>query len=234
MNNNPILPKVIPCKNHTINSPVINCVHWDTDQECNTSCSIDVIKNPDFNFCVKCDKRKSLESSHAEPSRLVNENIIVSEIKKDIDLKIKKLRDKAQEGIKKGAELKKQMKSEKSFIEKASSYLKAESSQATQGKISKENFEKRKEICMNCEFRVNNIPLPNKQPNHDSIGWCKGGCGCSVGNPRAALSEKLYMPTLRCPKGKFEEEKGEGFKVSDTLDSAKGIIKSVKSLFTKE
>ena len=145
MNNNPILPKVIPCKNHTINLPVINCVHWDTDQECNTSCSIDVIKNPDFNFCIRCDKRKSIESSYVESSRLVNENIIVSEIKKDIDLKIKKLRDKAQEGIKKGAELKKQMKSEKSFIEKASSYLKAESSQATQGKISKENFEKRME-----------------------------------------------------------------------------------------
>ena len=219
MNNNPILPKVIPCKNHTINLPVINCIHWSTNQECDTSCAINVTKNPDFNFCIRCDKRKSIESSYVESSRIVEGNVILSETKED---------------IKKGAELKKQMKSEKSFIEKASSYLKAESSQATQGKISKENFEKRKEICMNCEFRVNNIPLPNKQPNHDSIGWCKGGCGCSVGNPRAALSEKLYMPTLRCPKGKFEEEKGEGFKVSDTLDSAKGIIKSVKSLFTKE
>jgi hypothetical protein len=219
MNNNPILPKVIPCKNHTINLPVINCIHWSTNQECDTSCAINVTKNPDFNFCIRCDKRKSIESSYVESSRIVDGNVILSETKED---------------IKKGAESKKQMKSEKSFIEKASSYLKAESSQATKGKISKENFEKRKEICMNCEFRVNNIPLPNKQPNHDSIGWCKGGCGCSVGNPRAALSEKLYMPTLRCPKGKFEEEKGEGFKVSDTLDSAKGIIKSVKSLFTKE
>ena len=42
------------------------------------------------------------------------------------------------------------------------------------------------------------------------------------------------MPTLRCPKGKFAEEKGEGFKVEDTIDSVKGIIKSVKNLLGKD
>jgi hypothetical protein len=42
------------------------------------------------------------------------------------------------------------------------------------------------------------------------------------------------MPTLSCPKGKFGIEKGTGFNVTDAVDSAKGIIKSVKNLFEKD
>lgn len=118
---------------------------------------------------------------------------------------------------------------EKPFMEKAKSYAKAETSQMVQGKVSHEIFEKRKSICMNCEYRV-----PKTREFVDEIGWCKGGCGCSVGNRRAALSQKLYMPTLSCPKGKFGPEKGEGFNVSDVVDSVKGIVTSVKNLFEKD
>lgn len=116
-----------------------------------------------------------------------------------------------------------------SFAEKTKNYIKAEMSQAVSGKVSKEIFEKRKDICMNCEYRV-----PSAGAAKDPIGWCKGGCGCSVGNPRAALSQKLYMPSLSCPRGKFGVEEGQGFNVKDATDSLKGIVKSVKNLFEEK
>jgi hypothetical protein len=112
-----------------------------------------------------------------------------------------------------------------SFIEKTKNYFKAESSQALLGKVSEKIFKKRKQICMACEFRISSAKNAT-----DSIGWCKGGCGCSVGNPRAALSQKLYMPTLSCPKGKFGKEEGRGFSVEDAVDSGKGFFKSLASL----
>lgn len=118
---------------------------------------------------------------------------------------------------------------EPSFAKKAKSYVKAEASQVLEGKVSEEIFEKRKQFCMSCEHRVE-----QHKTYKDSIGWCKGGCGCSLGNPRAALSQKLYMPSLSCPKRKFGPEKGEGFNVSDATDSVKGIISSVKNLFEKD
>lgn len=114
---------------------------------------------------------------------------------------------------------------EPTFTQKTKNYLAAESSQAIQGKVSEKVFKKRKEICMACEFRV-----PSAKNATDSIGWCKGGCGCSVGNPRAGLSQKLYMPTLSCPKGKFGEEEGRGFNINDALNSGKGFFKSLASL----
>jgi len=120
-------------------------------------------------------------------------------------------------------------KAEPSFQEKTKNYIKAESSQMFAGKVSDEIFEKRKAICLTCDLRVQEA-----KNQKDEIGWCKGGCGCVVGNPRAALSQKLYMPTLSCPKGKFGPEKGSGFKVEDAIDSAKGIITSVKNLFEKD
>jgi hypothetical protein len=115
-----------------------------------------------------------------------------------------------------------------SVAEKTINYTKAEISQMFSGKVSEEIFQKRKDICLSCEYRVN----PN--PELESIGWCKGGCGCVVGNPRAGLSQKLYMPSVSCPKKKWGIEKGDGFKVADTLDSIKGVATSVKNLFEKD
>jgi len=119
--------------------------------------------------------------------------------------------------------------SKKSFIEKAKAYMKAEGSQALQGKVDDSVFERRKTICTSCPHLIK-----SKGTAEDVIGWCGGGCGCAVGNPRAALSQKLYMPTLSCPKGKFGAEKGAGFKVEDAVDSAKGILTSVKNFFEKD
>jgi hypothetical protein len=115
-----------------------------------------------------------------------------------------------------------------SFIKKTINYAKAETSQIVSGKVSEDIFENRKKICMSCEH------LTNPKPDVDPIGWCKGGCGCVVGNPRAGLSQKLYIPSVSCPKNKWGTEKGEGFKISDSLDSIKGIATSVKNLFEKD
>lgn len=118
---------------------------------------------------------------------------------------------------------------EKSIVEKVTDYAKAETSQMLQGKVSEEVYEKRKSICMSCEFRVSEA-----KGITDEIGWCKGGCGCVIGNPRAALSQKLYMPSLKCPKKKFTPEHGIGFNLIDGLDSVKGIVTSIKNNLSKE
>lgn len=115
---------------------------------------------------------------------------------------------------------------EPSFSEKAISYGKAEASQMLHGKVSDDIFNKRKELCMACHARV------NPKPDEESIGWCKGGCGCTIGNTRAALSQKLYMPNITCPLKKFGPEKGSGFNINSAIDSISGIATSIQQTIT--
>ena len=115
----------------------------------------------------------------------------------------------------------------KPFLKNVISYTKTEGSQFLSGKVSNEVFEKRKALCMECPRRMN--PTPNTEP----IGWC-ATCGCSAKNLRASLSNKLWMPNLVCPLKKFEQETGEGFNVDDAVNSVKGAIQSVTSLFKPE
>lgn len=110
--------------------------------------------------------------------------------------------------------------------ENIKSYVKAEASQMIQGKVTEEIFEKRKNHCMGCERRKN--PHLETEP----IGWCTS-CTCGI-TPRAALSKKLYIPTISCPLNKFGPEKGDGFNTKDVVDSVAGIASSVKSLFEKD
>lgn len=191
--------------------PEINCKYWGFDKkECKTSCAINSVEHPNSSDCSKC----KLRSSYA------GEKIIkINESTGDLTIENidGSLPPPNPEPI-----------LDPSFAEKAKNYIKAESSQAIGGKVSKEVFERRKSVCMDCQYRV-----PVHKHHRDEIGWCKGGCGCSLGNPRAALSVKLYMPTLSCPKGKFGQEKGEGFNVDDAIDSGKGIVQSVMNLFKK-
>lgn len=209
------MKQFVPCEtNPSVVYRKINCKHWIINNECQSYCSIKN-KNTSFMDCKSCDIR--------EPFVSVQENVnekshpFVNQMKQKIpQYNAFKVKHPTTE-------------EEKSFAEKAKSYASAEASQILQGKISQEAFEKRKATCMACEYRV-----AFAKEQKDEIGWCKGGCGCSVGNPRAALSQKLYMPTLSCPKGKFGPEKGEGFNVADAADSVKGIITSVKNLFEKD
>ena len=116
--------------------------------------------------------------------------------------------------------------SDPSFSQKATSYSKAEASQIFQGKVSEEVFEKRKALCMECPARV------NVKPETESIGWCKGGCGCTIGSTRAALSQKLYMPNISCPLKKFGPEQGSGFNIKDAINSVTGIATAIQETIT--
>jgi hypothetical protein len=105
-----------------------------------------------------------------------------------------------------------------------SNYLSAEMSQFMQGKVDDEIYNERKEKCMSCPSRVNNV-----NNESDEIGWCTS-CGCGVGGDRAKLSSKLRMPALFCPLGKFSTAMGKGFNITDATDSITGSFKLVKKI----
>jgi len=111
-----------------------------------------------------------------------------------------------------------------SFKTKAVEYSTVEGSQFFEGRVSDRVFKKRKSICMTCPRRMN--PTPDKE----DIGWCTT-CSCGTKNPRAALSNKLWMPKAYCPLKKFGPDKGNGFNVKDAINSVKGFVQSVKNLF---
>jgi hypothetical protein len=179
---------------------IVDCKNWRINNSI-PDCSLKL----DLNQCNSCTAKQSRNGDYKNPPIFV--------------ITIKNTEEK----------IKKEEIREPTFIEKAKSYVKAETSQMALGKVDEETFEKRKAICMSCEYRVQ-----SHKTYKDSIGWCKGGCGCSLGNPRAALSEKLYMPTLSCPKKKFGPEIGKGFNIKDAADSVKGVAKSIVNLFEKD
>lgn len=181
----------------------INCKHWSTDDNCITKCSLNVINNPEPHDCAKCSQRECIVENPPIPKPKIVATITDDSIKNG-DLP------------------------EPSFFKKAISYAKAETSQFLGGKVSEEVFEKRKNICMECNYRI------NPKPESELIGWCKGGCGCSIGAPRSALSQKLYMPSLKCPQQKFDVEKGEGFNVGDAMDSLRGAAEAINSTIKEE
>lgn len=210
------LPQVVRCKNKSVAYAKVNCLHWNIDAEgdCSQFCKLKN-KNITFQDCQICDVREQIE---------------------DLDIRVKSLAQQmrertpqynyySKENIDK---IKKQMEPQnKSFLEKAAQYAKTEGSQLVNGKVSEKVFEKRKALCMECPRRMN--PTPESEP----IGWC-ATCGCSAKNPRASLSNKLWMPDLVCPLNKFSQETGEGFNVSDAVNSVTGAVQSVISLFKSE
>lgn len=194
------LQNTYKCKKALANKNYVDCVYWNINtSECKAICSLKVINNPTILDCSKCPKRTSYNLPKIGENK---ETLSESETQEVLNI---------------------------SFAEKTKNYIKAESSQMFSGKVSQEVYEKRKLICMSCDFKVSEA-----KENKDEIGWCKGGCGCTIGNPRSALSQKLYMPTLSCPKGKFGTEKGTGFNINDAADSAKGLITSVGNLLKKD
>jgi len=79
------------------------------------------------------------------------------------------------------------------FIEKAKSWIKAEASVVTQGKLPDDQYEARIAACRACEhLDVRAEP---------QVGFCKA-CGCGTGS-RAELTVKGRMPAAKCPKGKW-------------------------------
>jgi hypothetical protein len=208
--NNISLNQLIECGNPEKKLRGVDCVYWNINTDtCQQHCSLKKINVVGL-VCQVCKEKKPVKSTPAEQMRGIMEQTNYFNGSGD-KVKIK------EEFLEK----------QKSFAEKAKSYSGIEASQLLQGKVSEEVFNARKEQCLACHKRVN--PLPDIE----KIGWC-GGCGCGSKNPRAGLSNKLYMPSWECPLKKFGKEKGEGFNIADATDSVKGVITSVKNLFSKE
>ena len=177
--------------NIIIDKQKINCKHWSVDT---IDCNITCSLNIVNNPTL-------LDCLHCQKREEITELTINSSIPKKINLQEKII--------------------EPSLFTKVVNYTKAETSQLLNGKVSDEIYNKRKDICISCDYKT------NPDPTIESIGWCKGGCGCKLGNPRAALSQKLYMPNLSCPLKKFGSEVGTGFNISDAVDSVKGAATAI-------
>lgn len=108
------------------------------------------------------------------------------------------------------------------FLAKASKYIKAEVTHATQGAVSDEIFQERKSKCMDCHGRVESLE-GNIDPG--GIGFCNL-CGCG-GSRRAALSVKLTMSAVVCPLNKFAKSQGTGGTLASALEAAKGVASSI-------
>jgi hypothetical protein len=206
---------VICKKKPSISYTKINCQHWHLDEsgDCIPFCKL---KNTNvvMQDCMVCSLVKPIVEIKQQDAR--QSNSLAEQMRQKLPQYNYYRKDAIKEEPK-----------DKSFLEKAAQYAKTEGSQLIEGKVSEEVFEKRKALCMECPRRMN--PTPDSEP----IGWC-ATCGCSAKNPRASLSNKLWMPDLVCPLNKFPQEKGEGFNVGDAVNSVKGAVQSVVSLFKSE
>jgi len=210
MMNNISLNQLVNCGSPKKTFRGVNCVHWNLNQDtCQQHCSLKNISVIPLT-CHNCKEKQKINASPADDMKKIMNQTNYFKSSGD--------KIKINEAF---------VPKKTSFADKAKSYSGIEASQLLQGKVSEEIFNTRKEQCMSCHKRV------NPSPEIEKIGWC-GGCGCGSKNPRAGLSNKLYMPSWECPLKKFGKEKGEGFNIADATDSVKGVITSVKNLFNKE
>lgn len=214
------LPQYVKCEsNQTKFVTKINCTHWefDSNNTCTAHCKL---KNftAAFPDCFKCKERDPITKTQLDPSMFANP---IQQIKSRLPQYNYYSKDNLEKVISE------EQKEEMAFMDKAKSYTKAEASQMFNGKVSEEIYNKRKQICLGCPKKSNH------SPQTEEIGWCLS-CGCNSKNPRAALSNKLWMPSLECPLKKFGKEVGTGFNASDAIDSVKGAMQSIGSLFKKE
>ncbi len=191
--------KLYGCSTHNFKNPEINCTEWSVNNEtCKTSCSLNLFDSPTLHNCMDCKKR----ISHSKE--------VLEEDEKNYKITNLTINSKPQINVK-----------------NVSNYLNAESSQLLQGQVPDDVYEKRKQFCMGCEYKVNNI-----NNRSDEIGWCTS-CGCGIGTERTKLSIKLKMPALFCPKGKFNSEFGKGFNFKDANNALKGVVSTIKNLIDK-
>jgi hypothetical protein len=172
----------------------INCTAWDIDTQ---TCN------------TKCSlnlfEKPTIHNCMSCKQRTSHSNEVLEEDKKFVNLTVNNIKPDIN-------------------TKNVSNYVSAEISQFMQGKVDDEIYNERKEKCMSCPSRVNNVS------NHsDEVGWCTS-CGCGIGSDRSRLSTKLRMPSLFCPIGKFSSAIGKGFNVVDAVDSITGAFKMVKKV----
>jgi len=104
---------------------------------------------------------------------------------------------------------------DKSKIELAKQYARAELTHATQGPASEADAAARLAICMACEHRA-------------VVGggsFCTK-CGCG-NNPRAMLTVKVTLAGVECPLAKWGKVDGTGASVASAVDAVAGVAKSI-------
>jgi len=205
------LKQFVPCKNNSeIAFPQVNCTHWAVKETetCTSYCTLKK-RGVGLAFCTTCPERKPI----FDPKKHINMPLPQQQLKELLP-QVPYITETFDNN-------------DDSFATKTKKYANAETSQFIQGKVSEEVYEKRKAICLECPHKS------NPKPDEESIGWCKK-CGCGSKNTRAALSNKLWIPAVDCPLKKFGKEVGKGFNTSDAIDSVKGTIQSIGSLFKKE
>lgn len=184
--------KQYKCENNPITMEEVNCVNWSID-----------LKSCKRACSLNLFENPTVQNCISCKERISYSKEILEEDKKFIPITIENTEPKI-------------------TSKNIASYATAEFSQFMQGKVDDEIYNERKEKCMNCPSRVNNVS--NKT---DEIGWCNS-CGCGLGNDNAKLSIKLRKPALFCPLGKFQPAMGMGFNISDAVDSITGAFKVVK------
>ena len=112
---------------------------------------------------------------------------------------------------------------DKSTIELAKQYARAELTHATQGPASEADAAARLAICMGCEHRAVEY---KGMKDENGVGWCtRCGCGSS---PRALLwPVKLKMASVECPLGKFKAVSGTGATLASAVDAVAGVTQSI-------
>lgn len=113
---------------------------------------------------------------------------------------------------------------EKSQVELAKQYARAELAHATQGPASEVDAAARLAICMACEHRAVTY---KEQTDENGVGWCTK-CGCG-NNPRALLTVKVTLAGVECPLSppKWGKVEGTGASVASAVDAAAGVAKSI-------
>ena len=111
---------------------------------------------------------------------------------------------------------------EKSKLEMAKEYARAEITHATQGPASEADAAARLAICMECEHRATDY-----KGQTDPVGWCQR-CGCGS-NPRAVLTVKVTISGASCPltPPKWDSVQGTGATLASAVDAVAGITKSI-------
>ena len=111
---------------------------------------------------------------------------------------------------------------EKSKLEMAKEYARAELTHATQGPASEADAAARLAICMACEHRAVTY---KEQTDENGVGWCTK-CGCG-NNPRALLTVKVTLAGVECPLAKWGKVSGTGASVASAVDAVAGVAKSI-------
>lgn len=120
---------------------------------------------------------------------------------------------------------------DKTKLEQAVQYARAEFANAVGGAADEQTQAERLKVCNGCEFRAVEY---NGKKDEQGIGWCSR-CGCG-NNDRAKLVEKVKLSKATCPLEvpKWGASDGVGGSISSVVDTVKGVANTIASVIKKD